>query len=89
MEHSRSLSREYAMTTVHSAATDPRTEAATTPSANPSDRIRIEQHSAAGLFWAMGWLFSIGFLQLPFWKGALAVLVWPYYLGVALTGLVR
>jgi hypothetical protein len=31
----------------------------------------------------MGWLFTIGFLHLPFMKGALAILLWPYYIGVA------
>jgi uncharacterized membrane protein len=35
-----------------------------------------------GPVWIMGWLFSIGFLKLAFWKGALALIVWPYYLGV-------
>ena len=35
-----------------------------------------------GSFWFMGWLFTIGYLKLAFWKGALALLVWPYYLGV-------
>jgi hypothetical protein len=32
--------------------------------------------------WIIGWLFTIGFLKLAFWKGVLAVIVWPYYLGV-------
>lgn len=32
--------------------------------------------------WIMGWLFSIGFLKLTFWKGVLALLIWPYYFGV-------
>lgn len=60
------------------------------PSAVPAaQRIRIEQHSATGLLWFAGWLFSIGFLQLPFWKGALALLIWPYYLGSALVPLLR
>jgi hypothetical protein len=49
-----------------------------------SDRIRIEQHSSAGLLWIAAWLFTIGFLHLPFWRGVLALLVWPYYLGEAL-----
>ncbi|HEY7728920.1 MAG TPA: hypothetical protein VID50_10760 [Candidatus Eisenbacteria bacterium] len=35
-----------------------------------------------GSLWFMGWLFTIGFLRLAFWKGVLALLVWPYYLGV-------
>jgi hypothetical protein len=46
-----------------------------------ADKIRIEQHSVGGLIWFAGWLFTIGFLQLPFWRGALALVVWPYYLG--------
>jgi hypothetical protein len=46
------------------------------------DKIRIEQHSLGGLLWVGGWLFSIGFLKLTFWEGVLAVVVWPYYVGV-------
>ena len=46
-----------------------------------ADRIRIEQHSASGLVWLIGWLFTIGFLQVPFWKGVLAIILWPFYLG--------
>jgi hypothetical protein len=37
-----------------------------------------------GVVWAIGWLFSIGYLKLAFWKGVLAVILWPYFLGVAL-----
>ncbi len=51
-----------------------------------ADKIRIEQHGGAGLLWGAGWLFTIGFLQLTFWKGVLAILVWPYYLGVLVSG---
>jgi hypothetical protein len=47
------------------------------------DRIRIEQHSAIGLLWVAGWLFSIGYLKLAFWQGVLALFIWPYYLGTA------
>ena len=47
------------------------------------ERIRVEQHSFMGTLWVMGWLFTIGFLQLAFFKGVLAILVWPYYIGVA------
>jgi hypothetical protein len=50
-----------------------------------SERIQIQQHSSAGLFWIAAWLFTIGFLDLSFWRGVLALLVWPYYLGAALT----
>ena len=38
--------------------------------------------SLLGPLWCMGWLFTLGFLKLPFfWKGLLALIVWPYYLG--------
>ena len=51
------------------------------------DKIRIEQHSIGGLIWIAGWLFTVGFLELTFWKGALAVLLWPYYVGVWMSAL--
>jgi hypothetical protein len=50
----------------------------------PVQKLRIEQHGFSGLLWFVGWLFTIGFLHLPFWKAALALLIWPYYLGSAL-----
>jgi hypothetical protein len=46
------------------------------------EKIRIEQHSVGGLLWVGGWLFTIGFLELTFWNGVLAIFVWPYYVGV-------
>lgn len=46
-----------------------------------AEKISIEQHSISGTLWFGGWLFTIGFLHLPFWKGVLALLLWPYYLG--------
>lgn len=49
-----------------------------------SERIQIEQHSSAGLLWIAAWLFTVGFLEIGFWKGVLALLIWPYYLGSAL-----
>ena len=53
------------------------------------EKIRIEQHSAVGTVWFIGWLFTIGLLHLPFWKGVLGLIVWPYYLGVTLSTLVQ
>ncbi|HMA43533.1 MAG TPA: hypothetical protein VKO86_05930 [Gemmatimonadales bacterium] len=47
------------------------------------EKIRIEQHTFAGGLWFAGWLFTLGVLHLSFWKGFLALVVWPYYLGVA------
>jgi hypothetical protein len=45
------------------------------------ERVRIEQHSSIGLLWCAGWLFTIGYLKLTFWKGVLAIIIWPYYIG--------
>ncbi len=35
-----------------------------------------------GGLWFAGWLFTIGFLHLSFWKGVIALIAWPYFLGV-------
>jgi hypothetical protein len=53
-----------------------------------TEKIRIEQHSISGMVWCGGWLFTLGFLHLPFWKGVLALLIWPYYLGASFSSLV-
>ena len=52
-----------------------------------SDKVHVTQHSATGMLWFIGWLFSIGFLGLGFWKGVLALLVWPYFIGAYVAGL--
>jgi hypothetical protein len=57
--------------------------------ATSMEKIRIEQHSATGSLWFGGWLFTIGFLHLTFWQGALAIVLWPYDLGVHFSSLVR
>jgi hypothetical protein len=46
------------------------------------EKIRIEQHSSIGMLWFGGWLFTIGFLKLGFWKAVVGLIVWPYYVGV-------
>ena len=38
-----------------------------------------------GPIWFIGWLFTIGFAKLSFWKAVFALIVWPYYLGSALS----
>ena len=45
---------------------------------------KVEQNVSFGLVWLGGWLFSIGFLQLDFLRGALALFLWPYFLGADL-----
>ena len=47
-------------------------------------KIQIEHHSLWGGAWFAAWLFTIGFLDLGFIKGALALLLWLYFLGQAL-----
>jgi hypothetical protein len=39
-----------------------------------------------GPIWFIGWLFTIGYANLVWWKIILAVVVWPYFLGHALVG---
>ncbi len=46
-----------------------------------SKNIKVEQHGPLGAGWFMGWLFTIGFLETGFWKGVLALIIWPYFLG--------
>ncbi len=46
------------------------------------EKIKIEHHGLTGMLWIGAWLFTIGFLKLTFWKGVLALLLWPYYLGL-------
>ena len=44
-------------------------------------KVKVVNNSIAGGVWFGGWLFTIGFLKLSFFKGLLALLLWPYYLG--------
>jgi len=37
-----------------------------------------------GAFWFAGWLFSISFAHLIWWKIILGIVVWPYFLGTSL-----
>ncbi len=46
------------------------------------ERIIIENNSSAVFSRFAGWLFTIGFLKLAFWQGVLALILWPYYIGM-------
>ena len=37
-----------------------------------------------GAIWVIGWLFTAAYTGLVWWKFLLALIIWPYYLGVAL-----
>lgn len=46
------------------------------------DKVKVENHGFTAFSWFAGWLFTIGFLHLAFWQGVLAIVLWPYYIGV-------
>jgi hypothetical protein len=54
-----------------------------------TQKIRIQHQPFLGMGWGGAWLFAIGFLHLSFWKGVLAILLWPYYLGAHFSVLAR
>jgi hypothetical protein len=37
----------------------------------------------AGTLWFAGWLFTIGYAHLVWWKALLAAMLWPYFLGTS------
>ena len=45
------------------------------------EKIKIEHHTLSGGLWFAAWMFTIDYLHLTFWKGVIAVIMWPYYLG--------
>ena len=53
------------------------------------EKIKIEQHSLTGGVWFGAWLFTIGVLHLTFWRGLLALVLWPYYIGTAVSSHLR
>ena len=40
---------------------------------------KVTVQSSLGLIWFIGWLFTLGYLNLGFFKGILAILLWPYF----------
>ena len=53
-----------------------------------TEQIKIDQGGLGFGIWITGWLFSIGFLDLGFWRGLLALFAWPYFLGVRVAEMV-
>jgi hypothetical protein len=60
----------------------------TDPGCNPTARSKsiVFVSRETGTLWFAGWLFTIGIAGLTFWKGVLALIVWPYFLGVLARG---
>jgi hypothetical protein len=48
-----------------------------------SDGQRVRVDTGMGIIWFIGWLFTIAFAKLSFWMAVLGIIIWPYYLGVA------
>jgi hypothetical protein len=42
--------------------------------------------TAGGVIWFIGWLFTIGYANLIWWKIIVGIVVWPFYLGDAVLG---
>jgi len=43
--------------------------------------------TSSGTGWLLGWLFTIGFLDLGGWAIVWAAFIWPYHIGVWARGL--
>ncbi|MGQ9682095.1 MAG: hypothetical protein ACUVX9_06145 [Anaerolineae bacterium] len=43
--------------------------------------IRVD--SGFGIVWFIAWLFTISFAQRIWWQSILGLVIWPYYLGLA------
>jgi len=61
-------------------------------SETPSRRSRVDRNAGsaplAGMLWFAGWLFTIMFCQLVWWKIILGIVVWPLFLGETIRGVV-
>lgn len=44
---------------------------------------RVQAGSLVGPIWFIGWLFTIAFANLIWWQAILALVLWPYFLGLA------
>jgi hypothetical protein len=45
--------------------------------------INIHNGGLVGGFWCIGWMFTIAYANLIWWQALLGLIVWPYYLGLA------
>jgi uncharacterized membrane protein len=44
---------------------------------------QVQVGSILGPIWFIGWLFTLAYAQLIWWQALLGILIWPYYLGLA------
>jgi hypothetical protein len=50
---------------------------------NKTNILKVENGNVVGSIWFIGWLFTLGFAKITWWQSVIAVLLWPYYLGLA------
>jgi hypothetical protein len=48
---------------------------------NSSRPVRVD--AGMGIFWFIGWMFTIAFAKLLWWQAIVGLIIWPYYLGLA------
>lgn len=48
----------------------------------PTTKVHVD--TGTGIFWFIGWLFTIAFAKLVWWQALIGLIVWPYFLGLAL-----
>lgn len=48
------------------------------------EKVHYSHGTTGGTIWCIGWLFTIAFANLIWWKALLALIIWPYYLGLIL-----
>jgi hypothetical protein len=50
----------------------------------PTSKVEVVNAGATGgMLWFAGWLFTLAFAKLIWWQALLGIIIWPYYLGVA------
>lgn len=48
-----------------------------------SKNIKVRTTSTSGgVIWTAGWIFTIAFARLIWWKALLALVIWPWYLAL-------
>ena len=45
--------------------------------------VHVQSGSLAGVFWSAGWMFTIAFAKLIWWKALLSIIIWPWFLALA------
>ena len=53
--------------------------------ARTGNTVRVDSSGVVVFVGIWAWLFTIGYLHLTFWKGVLAIVLWPVFIGWALS----